>query len=63
MYTLIGGFENCPSNNLHLVRPWTSGCHACEHSCETNGGVCDEKKEVQKINVENVVTIVGFLRT
>ena len=35
-----------PSNNLHLVRPWTGGCHACEHSCETAGGVCDEKKEV-----------------
>ena len=51
-----------PSNNLHLVRPWTGGCHACEHSCETAGGVCDEKKEVQKINFESVLTIVGFLK-
>ena len=35
-----------PANNLHLERPWTGGCHACEHSCDTAGGVCDEKKEV-----------------
>ena len=51
-----------PANNLHLERPWTGGCHSCKHSCETAGGVCDEKKEVQKINFENLVTIVGFIK-
>ena len=51
-----------PSNDLYLVRPWTGGCHTCEHSCETAGGVCDEKKEVQMINFENVVTIVDFIK-
>ena len=26
---------------------WTSGCRGCLHSCEANGGVCEENKQVQ----------------
>ena len=30
---------------------WSGGCHSCQHSCETSGGVCDEQKEVEEYSV------------
>ena len=38
--------QNPPGNS------WNGGCHSCQHSCETSGGVCDEQKEVEEYNLE-----------